>query len=878
MRHVIIGIHGLGNKPSEQLLRTWWLDSIKEGFARAGFELPDFDFELVYWADLLHPQPKDPDVEDPGDPRYLEAPYIPSPELTERQPRKFRRHVLEAIERVLDKLMMNEDFTLNYEHIADSLIHHYFKDLEAYYASPAEGVMDDKPSVKMLIRERLASRLRAHRNDRVMLIAHSMGSIVAYDVLDLNPDLNVDTLVTIGSPLGLPVVMGRIAAEHRNEVTSPRTLRTPPTISTAWHNFADLEDKVAFNFTLADDYVRNVTGVKPVDHEIVNDYQYGEERNPHKVYGYLRAPEVTLLLHGFLAAPLPSGWQRLLRRVGDWWEGLFSKREPLPDPPPLPTGPASAETELVEQLSSLPELFTRDRMLVQLRAHLEPWDIVVIGGGATGMGVAVEAASRGYKTLLLEQHDFGKGTSSRSTKLVHGGVRYLQQGNVSLVLEALRERAIMRDNAPHLVSDLPFIVPIYDWWEGPFYGIGLRLYDMLAGKHGFGDSRNLSREETIARIPVIETEGLRGGVIYHDGQFDDSRLVINLAQTAAEEGAVLLNYAKVTGLKQVDGSIQGVVVHDEEAGEEFHVEARAVINATGVFTDSIRHMDDQNLPPVIQPSRGIHIVLDRSFLGGDTAIMVPHTDDGRVLFAIPWHDKVIFGTTDTPVDTPDLEPHASREEFDFLLEHAARYLVNDPTEKDVLSVFAGLRPLVNEGEAGSTSSISRDHSILISRSGLVTIAGGKWTTYRHMAEETIDQAIAVGQLQHVPSLSRDLPIHGWHQRAVEYHSLSMYGADAPALLRMIDKHPGQGTLMHPNLPITEAQVIWAARAEMARTVEDVLARRTRCLLLGARASIEIAPKVASILARELGYGRKWQAEQIDAYEAMALGYLPEGLE
>ncbi|MCB2200815.1 glycerol-3-phosphate dehydrogenase/oxidase [bacterium] len=516
-------------------------------------------------------------------------------------------------------------------------------------------------------------------------------------------------------------------------------------------------------------------------------------------------------------------------------------------------------------------------MIVQLRANKEPWDIVVIGGGATGMGVAVEAASRGYKTLLLEQHDFGKGTSSRSTKLVHGGVRYLQQGNVSLVLEALRERAIMRDNAPHLVSDLPFIVPIYDWWEGPFYGIGLRLYDMLAGKHGFGDSRNLSREETIERIPVIETEGLRGGVVYHDGQFDDSRLVINLAQTAAEEGAVLLNYAKVTGLKHVDGTVQGVVVHDEEAGEEFHLEARAVINATGVFTDSIRTLDDDQAAPVIQPSRGIHIVLDRSFLGGDTAIMVPHTDDGRVLFAIPWHDKVIFGTTDTPVDAPVLEPQASREEFDFLLEHAARYLINDPTEKDVLSVFAGLRPLVKEGEEGSTAAISRDHSILISRSGLVTIAGGKWTTYRHMAEETIDQAVAVGQLQQVPSLSRDLPIHGWHQRADDYHSLSMYGSDAPALLRMIEKHPGQGTLLHSALPITEAQVIWAARAEMARTVEDVLARRTRCLLLGARASIDIAPRVASILARELGFGRKWQAEQVDAYKAIAQGYLPEGL-
>ncbi len=476
----------------------------------------------------------------------------------------------------------------------------------------------------------------------------------------------------------------------------------------------------------------------------------------------------------------------------------------------------------------------RDEMASRVKNERGPWDVLIIGGGATGLGTAVDASSRGYRTLLVEQHDFAKGTSSRSTKLVHGGVRYLQQGNVSLVLEALHERGILRENAPHLVHDLPFVVPNYDWWEGPFYGIGLRIYDLLAGKHGFGPSRNLSKEETIERIPTIETEGLRGGVMYYDGQFDDARLAINLAQTAAEQGATLLNYAKVTALTKEGDTVSGAVVHDEETDDEYTLRAKVVVNATGVFTDSVRHMDDPASPAIISPSQGVHIVLDKSFLPGDSAIMVPHTDDGRVLFAVPWHGCVVVGTTDTPVQDVSLEPRPLEEELEFLLVHAARYLTKDPTPADVLSAFAGLRPLVKAGNGENTAALSRDHTINISRSGLLTIAGGKWTTYRRMAEDTVDQAALVGGLEEKPCSTKSLRIHGYHDRAENFGTLEMYGDDASDIEKLIQKEPRYAERLHENSPVVAAQIVWAARHEMARCVEDALARRTRCLLLDAR--------------------------------------------
>ena len=411
-------------------------------------------------------------------------------------------------------------------------------------------------------------------------------------------------------------------------------------------------------------------------------------------------------------------------------------------------------------------------MLERIKLTPDQWDFIIIGGGATGLGTAIEAASRGFETLLLEQGDFAQGTSSRSTKLVHGGVRYLQQGNVALVLEALKERGLLRQNAPHLVHNLPFVVPNYDWWEGPFYGVGLKLYDMLAGKHGFGTSRVLSKEETMAAIPTIEFEGLRGGVVYYDGQFDDARLAVNMAQTADEQGGTLINYMRVEALINRGGYVRGVMVRDLESDQQYELMGKGVINATGVYTDAIRRMDDPAVETMITPSQGVHIVLDKSFLPGETAVMVPHTDDGRVLFATPWHDRVIVGTTDTLVDDIPLEPRPLAAELEFLISHAAKYLTKDPEPTDVLSAFAGLRPLVSLGDQKNTAAISRDHTIHIARSGLVTITGGKWTTYRKMAEDTIDQASIVAQLEERPSVSRTLSIHGYHKNAGRFGDLA----------------------------------------------------------------------------------------------------------
>lgn len=516
----------------------------------------------------------------------------------------------------------------------------------------------------------------------------------------------------------------------------------------------------------------------------------------------------------------------------------------------------------------------RTDMLERLASRTAPFDILIIGGGATGLGCAVDAAARGYDVALLERFDFAKGTSSRSTKLVHGGVRYLQQGNVSLVMEALRERGILRKNAPHLVHDLPFIVPNYAWWESPFYGIGLRVYDMLAGKYGFGRSRGLSREEVVERIPTIETDDLRGGTIYYDGQFDDARLAINLAMTAAEQGAAIANYTPVTALlKDNAGLVWGVRATDAETGKELEIHAKVVINATGPFSDGVRRMDQPDARPIIAPSQGVHIVLDRAFLSGDAAIMVPHTSDGRVMFAIPWHDCVLVGTTDTPIATIDPEPTPHADEIDFILETAGRYLDPPPTRADIKAVYTGIRPLVKAGDLEDTAALSREHSIMISGSGLVTIAGGKWTTYRRMARDTVDRAAELADLEERPCPTESLNIHGYHQHADRFGPLRYYGADAPALQSLIDDTPGGAERVHPDLPLTKGEILWAAREEMARTVDDALARRSRCLLFNARAAIEAAPAVAAILGDELGRDASWQREQVEAFGEIAKHYV-----
>jgi glycerol-3-phosphate dehydrogenase len=489
----------------------------------------------------------------------------------------------------------------------------------------------------------------------------------------------------------------------------------------------------------------------------------------------------------------------------------------------------------------------------------QPWDFCIIGGGATGLGVAVDAASRGFTTLLLEEYDFAKGTSSRATKLIHGGVRYLQQGNIRLVTEALHERGILCRNAPHLVRNLSFIVPNYKWWEGPYYGVGLKVYDWMAGELGLGKSRWLSREEVLELAPTLDADGLRGGVLYHDGQFDDARLAISLAQTAVAQGAVLINYCRVEKLIKTNGRLTGVVAVDQLGGQSFEVTAGVVINATGVFTDSILRLDDPNAEPVIAPSQGVHLILDKSFLPGQSAILVPHTDDGRVLFAVPWHDKIIIGTTDTPVSHPTIEPRALPGEIDFILEQIGRYLQMVPTRKDIRSIFAGLRPLV-KGNSKKTAELARDHVILVNGSGLITITGGKWTTYRRMAEDTVNKAI-----QRL----------GLPERACVTENLPIYDGEIGGIQALAASNPEWGKPLHPRLPYIQAEIVWAAREELCMTVEDALSRRTRSLLLDAAAAVECAPLAASLLAAELGRDEAWETQQIHLFRELARNYLPD---
>jgi glycerol-3-phosphate dehydrogenase len=516
----------------------------------------------------------------------------------------------------------------------------------------------------------------------------------------------------------------------------------------------------------------------------------------------------------------------------------------------------------------------RAAMVERLSDSSFEWDLIIIGGGATGLGVAVDAASRGFSTLLLEQSDFAKGTSSRSTKLVHGGVRYLAQGNIGLVIEALRERGILIKNAPHLVRNESFIIPNYSWWSGIFYSVGLSIYDLLAGKRSFGRSRLISRKELIDRIPNIQQSGLKSGVLYHDGQFDDARLAISLALTAMEQGAVLLNYYKVTGLTKKDGTINGLLTRDVETSIQYTLRAKTVINATGVFVDDILVMDQPEARPMVQPSQGIHLVFDRTFLGPHDALMIPKTKDGRVLFAIPWHDRTLVGTTDTPLDAHQMEPRALEEEIRFILETAATYLTRIPTRKDILSVFAGLRPLAApQDDKQKTKEISRSHKLIVSTTGLITITGGKWTTYRQMAEETVNKAIQVGDLPNRPVLTRTLPLHGFKESSEWTDPLFVYGSDAVFIKTIAKESPGWKEKLDRRLPYIAAEVIWAVRYEMARTVEDVLARRTRALFLDARAAMDMATAVARLMAIELIQDEKWEKEQVLSFLSVAANYL-----
>ena len=519
-----------------------------------------------------------------------------------------------------------------------------------------------------------------------------------------------------------------------------------------------------------------------------------------------------------------------------------------------------AKLELLNVKERKDTTMQRNESLQRIRDRDRPWDVVVIGGGATGVGVALDAATRGLDVLLLERFDFGKGTSSRSTKLVHGGVRYLAQGNLTLVRDALKERALLLRNAPELVSATWFVIPCRSWWQWLYYGIGLKFYDLLGSGNGFARSKFVSAKQAIRSAPTLSPKGLRGGVMYQDGQFDDARLLISMAQTANRHGACLLNYVGVSALQKDErGNVKGVVARDAETGEVFAVDARQVVNAAGPFCDEVRRLDEPESEPMLAASQGVHIVLPREFLPGEAAVIVPKTSDGRVIFLIPWQDHVVIGTTDTPIPQAEIEPRAKESEIEFLLETSARYLTRSPARDDILSVFTGIRPLVKGDPSARTASLSRDHVIRTSDKGLMTITGGKWTTVRKMAEDCVDRIAA--------RLKLTLPASKTHGVAFCADQRGLYADNAP---------PEMTALLHQALDIRGVDVMRFVHDQMARSVEDVLARRSRALFLNVEAASEAAPKVAAIMAEHLGRDESWVDEQLIAFgESVARFSLPK---
>lgn len=517
--------------------------------------------------------------------------------------------------------------------------------------------------------------------------------------------------------------------------------------------------------------------------------------------------------------------------------------------------------------------FTRTEALSAVNSTSE-WDITIIGGGATGLGIAVDAASRGFKTLLVEKYDFAKGTSSKSTKLVHGGVRYLANGDVKLVLSALKERGLLFQNAPHVSFVQSFVIPSYSLFGKMKFLIGLKLYDWMAGSLRIGKSTLLSKQDVVAKLPRIKTTGLKGGIQYFDGQFDDARLAINLAQTAVENGATVLNYANVINIsKNAAGKVKGLTFVDTTTNTEHTIKSKSIINATGIFVDDILKLDSSTHKNLVRPSQGAHIVVDKHFLGNIDALMIPETSDGRVLFGVPWHDKVLLGTTDTPLNEHEIEPRPLEEEIAFILNTANQYLENAPTRKDVLSVFAGLRPLAapTNGDSNSTKEISRDHKLIKSDSDLVTITGGKWTTYRKMGEETVDFTIKTAGLAAKACKTLHLPIHGSTQAKHAGH-WQVYGSDLEQIQKLMQDQPALAEKLHPKYDFRLAEVVWAAQEEMIVKLEDFLARRIRFLLLDAQASLEAAPMVAKLMAEQLGKDEQWIASELADYSKLVKRY------
>jgi glycerol-3-phosphate dehydrogenase len=502
------------------------------------------------------------------------------------------------------------------------------------------------------------------------------------------------------------------------------------------------------------------------------------------------------------------------------------------------------------------------------------WDVIIIGGGATGLASAMDAASRGWRTLLVERHDFAKGTSSRATKLVHGGVRYLAQGNIRLVKEALAERAWLLRQAPHICHPLSFVIPVYRWWQKWYYGIGLWLYETLSFRRSLGATRLLSKAATEKALPGVAPAGLKGGVLYYDGQFDDARLAIAMAQTAIQSGATVLNHVTVTGFIQDGEKLAGVVVRDEISGERVTCKGKVIINATGVFADAILQLAERHAAITITPSQGVHIVIDKKYLPGQSALMIPKTSDGRVLFAIPWQNHLLIGTTDTPIDRITDEPLALPEEIGFILDNLNRYTNEVVTRSDIRTLFAGLRPLAKTGTGKVTAVMPRDHQVQRLASGLIHITGGKWTTCRRMAEDAINLAQQFLPGSPRPCVTPELQVYGYTTETGRDH-LGVYGT-AAAKIRALQANDAQlATRLHPDHPHTLAEVVWAVEEEMALTVEDVLARRVRLLFIDARAAVAAAPAVATIMAQLLGHDADWIVKQVGDFTVLAKGYMAD---
>lgn len=518
--------------------------------------------------------------------------------------------------------------------------------------------------------------------------------------------------------------------------------------------------------------------------------------------------------------------------------------------------------------------FNRNEALKNL-SNIQEWDVVIIGGGATGLGTALDAASRGFKTLMIEKYDYAKGTSSKSTKLVHGGVRYLANGDIKLVLSALKERGLLFKNAPHVSFVQSFVIPSYSRFNKLKFLIGLKIYDWMAGSLRIGKSTSLNKNEVIEKLPKVKVKGLLGGIQYFDGQFDDARLALNLGQTASEYGATILNYAEAKSIqKNSAGKVIGLTFIDTQTNTSYSVKSKSIINATGIFVDDILKLDTPTHKNLVRPSQGSHIVIDKKFLGNEDALMIPETSDGRVLFGVPWHGKVLLGTTDTPLNEHQIEPRPLEEEIEFILNTAKDYLDNPPTRKDVLSVFAGLRPLAapTAGNENSTKEISRDHKLIKGESNMITITGGKWTTYRKMAEETVNMAITVGKLRNEPCKTTDLQIHGYTHEKQAGH-WQVYGTDTTKIQSLIAENPSLSEKLHENYDYLAAEVVWASRHEMIVKIEDFLARRIRLLLLDAHASLEVAPKVARLMAKELHKDQAWIDSEIEDYKKLVSRYI-----